>query len=319
MAGITGQGTTYTLPNYVGELFGISPEDTPFLSAIGGLTGGESASAVYFPWQTYDLRDAAVRARLEGANAPTATSRVRAQVYNICQIVQEAVEISYTKLAAVGQYGTGVNVDGVNPVTNELSWQLEQHLKQVARDIEYSMINGEVQIPSDNTSERKMRGILEAISTNVSDASGAALTETLILDLMQDVWDEGGISEQGTATIMCNSYQKRQLSKIFLKDRNTDPDSRTVGGVNLQTIETDFGRLNVMLNRYMPTTSVAVVSLEQCAPVFLEIPGKGFLFAEPLAKEGAAERSQIYGEVSLKYGNEKAHGKIIDLADSAAS
>jgi len=45
MAGITGQGTTYNLPNYVGELFAVSPEDTPFLSSIGGLTGGVSAGA----------------------------------------------------------------------------------------------------------------------------------------------------------------------------------------------------------------------------------------------------------------------------------
>ena len=40
MAGITGQGNTFNLPNYVGELFALSRETTPFLSAIGGLTGG---------------------------------------------------------------------------------------------------------------------------------------------------------------------------------------------------------------------------------------------------------------------------------------
>nr|WP_231648377.1 DUF5309 domain-containing protein [Saccharothrix sp. NRRL B-16348] len=34
----------------------------------------------------------------------------------------------------------------------------------------------------------------------------------------------------------------------------------------MTTIETDFGRLSVMLNRYMPTDTVQVVSLDQCAP-----------------------------------------------------
>jgi hypothetical protein len=87
-----------------------------------------------------------------------------------------------------------------------------------------------------------------------------------------------------------------------------------VGGVNVQTIETDFGRLNVMLNRYLPVHSIQVVSLEQCAPVFLEVPGKGFLFLEPLAKTGASEASQIYGEIGLEYGNELAHGKITSMA-----
>ena len=57
MAGITALGTTYNLPNFVGELFAASPEDTPFLSAIGGLTGGESVGSTVFSWQGYDLRD----------------------------------------------------------------------------------------------------------------------------------------------------------------------------------------------------------------------------------------------------------------------
>jgi len=80
--------------------------------------------------------------------------------------------------------------------------------------------------------------------------------------------------------------------------------------VHVMTIETDFGRLNVMLNRWMPTSVLQVVSLEECAPVMLEIPGKGFLFTEPISKSGAAERFQLYGEIGLKYGNEKAHGKL---------
>ena len=39
MGAITGQGQSYNLPNYVGELFNVSPTDTPLLSAIGGMTG----------------------------------------------------------------------------------------------------------------------------------------------------------------------------------------------------------------------------------------------------------------------------------------
>jgi hypothetical protein len=78
MAGITGQGTTFNLPNFVGELFAVSREDTPFLSSIGGLTGGRAAESTLFQWQSYDLRAAADdRQRLEGAAAPTAEERVR--------------------------------------------------------------------------------------------------------------------------------------------------------------------------------------------------------------------------------------------------
>jgi hypothetical protein len=76
---------------------------------------------------------------------------------------------------------------------------------------------------------------------------------------------------------------------------------------------TDFGTLNVMMNRHVPVDAIVLSSLEQCMPVFLEIPGKGHFFAEPLAKTGASDQVQLYGEVGLAYGNEKAHGIVRGL------
>ena len=37
---ITGTGNTFNLPNFAGDLFTASPTQTPFLSMIGGLSGG---------------------------------------------------------------------------------------------------------------------------------------------------------------------------------------------------------------------------------------------------------------------------------------
>lgn len=408
MAGITGQGDTFDLPNYVGELFAVTPEDTPFLSAIGGLTGGKSADATLFQWQGYDLRDAsASRQRLEGADAPTAEARVRFNVTNVVEIHQEALELSYTKLAATGQFNStgsshagAVGLNGSNPVLNELDWQISQHLKQIARDVEKSFITGTFNNPATNATARRTRGILQATETNVTthgttvgtatiesdtevwtitshglavgdqivvhtltggatsvlvedtiyyvrtapDANtftvstrpggaavafatdgGAAvveptpLTDAVVFDLLQQVWEQGGIQESETATLMSGASIKRALTKIFIKDRGFQETSRTVGGVHVMTIETDFGRLNLMLNRHMPTSTLSVVSLEECTPVFLPIPGKGFLFAEELARSGAAEKRQIYGEIGLEYGNEKAHGKLLRVGAPAGA
>jgi len=314
MPGITGQGTTYNLPNYVGELFAASPEDTPLLSAIGGLTGGRSTGgSVLFEWQGYDLRDAdADRQRLEGADAPDGEQRVRYRAQNVVEIHQERVEVSYTRQATQGQRATGgeptVTVGSTVLPANELAWQLEQQFKQIARDVEKTFIVGEYQNPSDNTQPRKTRGLLEAIETNVVTA--AELTEETVLDLFQEVWDNGGIQEGETRTVIVNAALKRVLTKIFIKDRGYEESSRNVGGVNLQTFETDFGRANIMLNRWMPADQLVVASLEELAPRFLEIPGKGHFFAEPLAKTGSADKVQIYGEIGLEYGNERKHGKL---------
>ncbi|WP_101788654.1 SU10 major capsid protein [Nonomuraea indica] len=316
MAGITALGTTYNLPNYTGILHQLTPSDTPFFSAIGGLSGGGQTDSIEFEWQTFDLRTAAQTTRVEGAEAPTEEERVRANVSNIVQIHQETVGVSWTKLAAT-QAKAGINSSERNTIVNELDWQVEQMLKQMVRDIEFSFIQGTYAKPANNTTARQTRGILPAITTNViTNGTAAALSEDMVLDLLQMVWENGGIQEADTATIMVNAFQKRQLTNIFITQKNYQEVSRTVGGVRVTQIETDFGTLNIMLNRHMPTAQLAVVSLEQCMPVFQEVPGKGHFFAQPLALTGAKERTMLYGEVGLMYGNEKAHGKITGLTTS---
>jgi hypothetical protein len=323
MAGITGQGTTFNLPNYVGELFLVSPQDTPLLSSIGGLTGGkETHGSVYFDWSKFDLREPDdKRQRLEGANAPTPEARVRGTEHSILEIHHEALEISYTKQAAVGQVGDiGVehpnvaNAGGSNAVLDEMDWQLRQALLQVARDVEATFTTGTYHDPEDNSEARRTRGILEAIETNIRDALGEDFSTEMLLNLMQDIWEIGGISVDETRTLLCGGTQKRRITKAFITDANYRQESRTVGGVHVDVIETDFGKVNIMLDRYMPADALAVLSLEQLAPRFLNIPGKGHFFEEPLAKTGSADKSQLYGEIGLEYGSEIDHGKIEGLS-----
>lgn len=388
MSGITGMGDTFDLPNYHGELFALTPTETPLLSASGGLTGGGQVKDTLVEWQSYDLRDPSVRARLEGADAPTAEARVRANVTNRLQIFQEAVTTSYTKQAATERYAALAGGVG-NPVTNEHSWQIMQTLKQVARDVNYSFWNAVRNDPSDNTTARQMAGLISVMSSNaqvkkakIEDASaatdtitvthdlvaddkvvftdvgasttivpgraywvksvsttvsfkisetqgGAAITvgtatvdffplkaaNTVTVDdvnvLLQSVFDNGGITEQGTATLFVPSGQKRRLSAAYADTYGKSDllqGTRNVGGVSVNTIITDFGVLNIAVDRDLPADAIAVVSLEQIKPVFLNIPGKGVLFEEELAKTGASEKSQVYGEIGLAYGNEAAHG-----------
>lgn len=323
MAGITGQGTTFNLPNYTGELFSLTPQDTPLLSSIGGLTGGKAADATVFSWQTEDLRDADdARQRLEGADAPTATARARATVRNVVEIHQEALEISYTKQSTMGQITTNASSHpnaaathtGSNPVTNEVDHQLALHIKQVARDVEKSFITGTFQEPANNSTPRKTRGLIDGIDTNVLNAGDTPLVKNDILDIMQDAYDNGGLMESETRTLVCGSTQKRALTEQFINA--TDGyrfQTKNLGGVNVQVIETDFGDLNIMLDRHVPNDVVLILSLEDLSPVFLEVPGKGHFFVEELAKTGSADKYQLYGEIGLEYGNEKKHACIYNL------
>jgi hypothetical protein len=312
MPGIVGMGTTFNLPNFVGDLFSITPDDTPLLSRIGGLTGGVATPEVTFEWQFYDLRDPdADRQRVEGADAPIATNRVRVNADNVVEIHQEAVEISYTR-QGTGQGGFGTALRGPNPVSNELAWQMDAQLKQVARDVELSFIVGTYAKPSDNTQPRKTRGLLESIVTNVKDMNGATPTEEDFNDLFQIAYQNGGLGEGDTRTIIVGPSMKRLLTKLYITDHDLQPLTRNVGGVNLTVIDTDFGRADIMLDRFMPDGVAIAASLEELVPRFLTIPGKGHFFWEPLAKTGASDRSQLYGEIGLQVGNERKHAKLVD-------
>jgi hypothetical protein len=155
-----------------------------------------------------------------------------------------------------------------------------------------------------------------ATGVKVIPISTAAPTLDTYNGLFQKAYDNGGLGDVVNATIAVNSSQKRNLTATYAAAyAKADPigESRNVGGVNLQTIETDFGRLNIMLDRQLPQDALAIVSLEQLSPFFLEIDGKGHFFEEPLATVGSAKRSQLYGEIGLEYGNEKAHAQLRGL------
>ncbi len=142
-------------------------------------------------------------------------------------------------------------------------------------------------------------------------------TEESVGDLMQSAWDNGGLSESEMGLLIVNSALKRWLTKVYVTDPGLETRSRSVGGANVETIDTDFGRLGIMLNRFVPQGTLLTVSLDQCKPHFRLVPGKGVMFAEPTAKAGASNASQLYASFGLEYGNEAAHAKDVGFTTNA--
>ncbi|MGW1813287.1 SU10 major capsid protein [Streptomyces sp. NPDC002125] len=318
MGAVSGQGTTFNLPNYHGQLYTVTPTETPFLAAIGGLSGGKRTKSVEFEWQTVDRRTStAGNAVVEGANAPTAVARSRSNVSNVVEIHHSAIEVSYTRQAATGMY-SGVNIGADdNPVNDELTMQITTELESMAVDVEMSFLTGTYAKPANNATARKTRGLLTAITTNVNANGGTprAISKAIVDAQLAAMFAAGAKLPQESTVFMVGPAQKVALSNLYGTGSLNQPTmTRNIGGVAVDTLVTDFGTFGVMLDRWMPTGQVAVVDLSVCAPVWLEIPGKGLLFAEQLAKTGAAEKWQLYGEVGLEYGPETYHGVIKDLS-----
>ncbi|HBI37950.1 MAG TPA: hypothetical protein DDY71_09930 [Spirochaetia bacterium] len=307
-------GTVWNLPNYTGELFTSDVVNTPFLSMIGGLTGGMQTDNFEFATDSqYSHEAAAQPAITETASltAPTAISYVRNQSKNVVQIFQEAISISYVRLSNQGRL-TGINTASAeNNVTSERDWQIAKALEKIARDVEYSFINGVYQIAVNAGVANKTRGMIALSTVNTVDASAGALSKALMDTLLLEMFANGAYFKN--PVIFCGGFQKQKISDIY----GYAPTDRNVGGVNVKQIETDFGNIAIAdPHRFMPAGTLLVADMSVIAPVFQPVPEKGNLFYEPLSKTGASESGHIFGQVGLAHGPAFMHGTITNLATS---
>lgn len=315
MPNITAKADTFSCPNFLGQLFQVGQKETPFLAMIGGLTnGGKSTTSFQFPVSQEWGLNAAEQPNIsedDSVTAPDPTTFVRAQKYNTVQIFQRAVTVTYAKQSQVGAL-SGINVEGSNPVRDEKSFQIEANLKQVAKDVEHTFINGVYQEASASNVAPKTRGMLQAITTNVVDAGSSALTLEFIKDLVRSMADNGAPFDK--PVLFAGSQKIQQISSLYKADDKFTSHERDYGGVAIKTVLTDFVELGIAWAPAMPADAIMIADLQYIAPVFCAVPEKGYLFYEDLGKKGAAEIGQIYGQIGLDYGLEAAHGKISNLA-----
>jgi hypothetical protein len=314
MANVNGQGTVWNLPNYAGELFTADMINTPFLSMIGGLTGGKQTDNFEFPVDsTYSMPAAAQPGITETASltAPTAIGYSRDQKTNVTQIFHEKVSISYVKSSNAGRM-SGLNTAGQqNNAPSEKDFQIARALEKIGRDIEYTCLNGVYQVATSAAVANKTRGMISLCSTGSTvAAAGASLSKSLIDTLFRTMYSNGAMFKN--MVLWVNGFQKQVISGLY----GFAPQDRNVGGVNIKQIETDFGNIGIALCRFMPIDTILASEMSAISPVFQPVPEKGNFFYETLAKAGASEDGQIFGQFGLAHGDIALHGTITGLATS---
>jgi len=314
-------GTIWSLPNFAGELFTADAINTPFLSMIGGLTGGGKTTDNFeFPTSSEYAFPAAQQPNItENASlvAPVVVlpqvppvqnqNVVRNQVTNVTQIFQEAIRLSYVKLSNMGRM-SGLNTAGQqNNVADELAWQQEQKLKKIARDVEFSFIRGVYALAANQNQANRTRGMIAACGLaggTVQNGLGAQLSLQLMDAFFLAMFNAG--APFSNLVLYVGGAIKQRISQIY----GFAPTDRNVGGVNIEQIETDFGPIGIVLSRFAPANTVLAIEVSVCSPVFQPVPGKGVLFYEPLAKVGAVENGQIFGQIGLDHGPAFMHGLL---------
>ncbi len=316
MANVTGVGTSWNLPNYAGELFTADASQTPLLSMIGSLTGGRQTTSSEFPTAVlFDYPQASQPgiSESDSVTAPQSSLITREQETNVVQIHQEVINLTYMKMSNSGNM-SGLNSSYGNSVDDEKAFQIHHKLVKIARDVEHSFLNGEFNKATSANDANKTRGLIELTKNGTTiDAGGSVLSKTMLDSLYRSMAENGAYFDN--MVMFLPAYQKQMITDIYANQFNATMGAReTIGGVNITQIETDFFRMGVVWDRFMPKDTVLIADVNHIAPVFQAVPEKGVIFEEQLAKTGASDMIQIYSQIGLAHGPAFLHGSITNLA-----
>lgn len=306
--------TSFEVLNYSGMLFNKGNTRCPLSSIIGGRA--KTTNHVEFvTGQEYTTGGGAQPSISETASltAPDATVVTRTQKTNVTQIFQESVGISYAKQSNMGTL-SGLNVAGqqANPI-NELDFQVAAKMQKVNRDIEFTFIQGTYNKASSDATVNKTRGLVEAITTNVTAMSIKPLGLWDIADMVKKIY--GANAPTDGLCLWCDAVTLFQVNADAVQNGLTVvPAAREINGIALSSVVTPIGVVYLYLGECLPAGTALLLNLNVIAPVYQPVPGKGNFFLEPLAKVGAGEKYQLFGQIGLDHGPEWYHGKFTGIS-----
>ena len=306
--------TSFGVLNYSGMLFNKGNTRCPLSSIIGGRA--KTTNHVEFvTGQEYTTGGGAQPSISETASltAPDATVVTRTQKTNVTQIFQESVGISYAKQSNMGTL-SGLNVAGqqANPI-NELDFQVAAKMQKVNRDIEFTFIQGTYNKANSDATVNKTRGLVEAITTNVTAMSSKPLGLWDIADMVKKIY--GANAPTDGLCLWCDAVTLFQVNADAVQNGLTVvPAAREINGIALSSVVTPIGVVYLYLGECLPAGTALLLNLNVIAPVYQPVPGKGNFFLEPLAKVGAGEKYQLFGQIGLDHGPEWYHGKFTSIS-----
>ena len=309
-------GVNYTYPDVARReslldvIINIDPTEHQLVSGLQT----SSASNTLHEWITDTLESVGNNAQAEGADAPTDAAGEPSRVQNVTQIFAKTAKVTNTELA-------------VNRVGGDrMAQELVDKLKALKNDIEYALVRGSiasgVASNSGSGSGRQLKGIKNwfdgTATTNTSNYSGATLTETLLNDMFETVWNNSNKEVNAVYTTMKG---KRRISGFTAGSTKNvmAEDKRLINSVDVY--ESDAAKLvKIFAHRYVTvsgdyvttaTPGFDVLALNEGSWAIAYLQGR-----EPqtfdLSVTGDAKSKEIVTELTLEARAPRAnyYGKL---------
>jgi hypothetical protein len=292
----------------------ISPTDTPFMSNIKKGT----AKQKFHEWQTDALAAAdGTNAVIEGDDVANDTAAPTVRLGNYTQLMDKVIGV-----ASSNEVGDKAGR------ASEMDYQTQKRIKELKRDMEARLTGNYASVAGAAGTARECAGFEAWIQTNDSRGAGGAntafsagiqaaatdgtqriYTETLLKDVLQLCWENGG----EPSMVMVGAFNKKAMSSfagIADQIRDTGNKRATIVGA-ADVYVSDFGQLDIIANRFSRSRSALVVDPDMWKLCYYQ-PFK----VEDLAKTGHATRQLLSVEFTLEACNEKSSGVVADLTTS---
>jgi len=273
--------TNAELVNLSKEIAVVGVQATPFTSLLLA-KGAEKATSTIYTWREKTLSHDDDISAIEGEDTTKFTESGRRELNNVLEIFKKGVSISGTALAMQ---------------SNQFGSEVSDRLLELKVNMEKNFING-VKNDGSTTGKRQMSGLIAfadvANAVNVTDT----VTEDTVKEVMRKLWMQD-LSE-GSYYALVNADIKEQIDAIY-KERYSYQHKTNDFGLVVDSIETNYGTLNLVLSKHVPVDKMIVFNDAYVRPVFLREP-----VFEPLAKTGDSVKGHVVAEATLKVASPKA-------------
>jgi hypothetical protein len=263
-------------------LTNLSPKNTQLVSGLGTST----ASSIRHEWLIKTLGAVKTNAYVEGVDASYANTTDPTRIVNYTQIFREGYQVTDTERS--------VNTAAFN---DRFALEASDALAELKNDIEYALIRGSM-ASGTGSAARQLRGIKNSLSL-VTSQSGVSLSESMLNDYLQLVWDN---TSTEVNEIYGNMYIKRKISAYTggsTKNVNAT-DKRLINSVDVYEADAAsmvklFAHRYVGINGTDTNHDVIGINSDMFKVAYLRKP-----FTRELAKTGDATKGEVVAELTLE-------------------
>ena len=266
-----------------------------------GMARKVKAISTKHEWQEDSLASASKAGVVEGATVSYAKRKVRTRRQNYCQIRIRPWDVSFTQQA--------VTTAGVR---NDVAREIMKALKELTTDYEKIIQSTANSAAGTSAVARASKGLSKAITTNVVSKAGVStfLQESHVSRILQKIWNEGG----DPRVMFCGGQSKRQVSETFSAKTGFSfqiNQSARMMISNINKYEGSFGTLDIVPDHFIRPEKIHIVT-----PDMIRVAVLRDIEQFKGAQTNSAIRGWVEAEMTLEWGNQKAHGKISGVKTS---